>query len=241
LCGFGNGNDSSQENRNMLMQDTLTEYVHEAPEFGYAQAPETYGESDYSRYGSPFGFLRFFNPFARRRTAAAAPPPAPMPGHEMPPPDMPTEPGAGEVAYDGFGNPLGFLIPPPIVPPFLRFTPPQFRFTPPNLSIAPPRVVWSPILRRFVRWVFSPTQRRWIQLPAAPPGAPVPAYSPFRRRWPLGWIRPTLPYTGLGPNRLYMRCAVWPGPSGLVPALAAQTPAAAAAAMGRRRRRRRRR
>ena len=35
---------------------------------------------------------------------------------------------------------------------------------------------------------------------------------------PTGWIRPPLPYTGLGPRRLYMRCSVWPGPRGLVPA-----------------------
>jgi hypothetical protein len=226
----------------MLMQDTLTGYVHEAPELGYAEAPDAYGQVDYSGYGSPLGFIRFFNPFAGRRRRAAAPPPpepppGPPPGGEMPPPDMPPEPGAGEVAYDGLGNPLGFLLPTPsLVPPFLRFRPPQ-------LSITPPRVVWSPILRRFVRWVFSPTQRRWVQLPAAPPGAPSypGAISPFRRRWPLGWIRPQLPYTGLGPSRLYMRCAVWPGPKGLVPALAAQMPGAAAAGMGRRRRRRRRR
>ena len=28
----------------MVVQDTLTGYVHEAPEFGYAEAPEAYGE-----------------------------------------------------------------------------------------------------------------------------------------------------------------------------------------------------
>jgi hypothetical protein len=221
----------------MLMQDTLTGYVHEAPEFGYAEAPETYGEADYSGYGGPFGWFR------RRRAAAVEPPPAPMPmpSPEMPPPEMPAEPGAGAMAYDGFGNPVGFIFPPPIppiAPPFLRFTPPQFRFTPPNLSITPPRFIWSPILRRFVRWVFSPTLRRWIQQPSAPVPPGYPGAS--RGRWPLGWIRPSLPYTGLGPNRLYMRCAVWPGPSGLVPALAAQAQAATAG-MGRRRRRRRRR
>ena len=41
---------------------------------------------------------------------------------------------------------------------------------------------------------------------------------------PLGWQRPSLPYTGLGPRRLYMRCAVWPGPQGLVPGYAANMP-----------------
>jgi hypothetical protein len=150
----------------MVVQDALTGYVHEVPEF--AEAPAALGQLP--------GFLNPFRP--------------PLP----------------------------------------------FRIT-------PPRVTWSPILGRFVRSIFSPAQNRWIQAPAAPPGAPVPpgGFAPFRRRWPLGWIRPPLPYTGLGPNRLYMRCAVWPGPSGLVPALAAQTPAVAAGGMMRRVRRRRRR
>jgi len=66
-----------------------------------------------------------------------------------------------------------------------------------------------------------------------------------RTPWPRGWIRRPLPYTGLGPRRIYMRCAVWPGPKGLVPAHAAAMQAAAAAqqaaAMGRPRGRRRRR
>jgi len=66
----------------------------------------------------------------------------------------------------------------------------------------------------------------------------------WRRPWPQewGWRRAPLPYTGLGPQRMYMRCAVWPGPKGLVPrhalTMAPASPAAAASA-GRRRRRRR--
>ena len=88
-------------------------------------------------------------------------------------------------------------------------------------------------------------------MPYPRPGMPAPPRPP----WPLGWVRPHLPYTGLGPRRLYMRCAVWPGPRGLVPAsAAAATPAAlpapgtpaaaaaqAAAAAGHHRRHRRRR
>jgi hypothetical protein len=45
-----------------------------------------------------------------------------------------------------------------------------------------------------------------------------------RSPWPAGWQRAPLPYTGLGPRRLYMRCAVWPGPQGLVPGYAANMP-----------------
>lgn len=207
----------------MVVQDALTGYVHEAPEFGYAEAPDAYGEVAYDGYGNPVGLIlpHLINLIRGRRRAATPPPPPPMP--EMPPPDMPMEPGAGEVAYDGFGNPVGFIPLPGVSPPGL------------SLRIQPPRVLWSPTLQRFVRWIFSPTQNRWVQSPAAP-GA-----MPYRRPWPMGWIRPSLPYTGLGPNRLYMRCAVWPGPKGLVPALAAQMTPGAPGAGGRRRRRRRRR
>src|SRR5262249_8903269 len=141
---------------------------------------------------------------------------------------MPTEPDAGALAYDGFGNPVGFIN---LLPPLLRVT--------------PPRITWSPVLRQFVRSIFSPTQNRWIQVPvpagAMPARRPWPPRSipPSRRPGRLGWLRPSLPSTGLGPTRLYMRCAVWPGPQGLVPAVAAQTPAAGG--MGRRRWRPRRR
>jgi hypothetical protein len=75
---------------------------------------------------------------------------------------------------------------------------------------------------------------------------------PSQFPWPLGWRRPELPYTGLGPRRMYMRCAMWPGPAGLVPthaaalspqqqAMAAQAQAQAQARAGGRGRRRRRR
>jgi hypothetical protein len=58
-----------------------------------------------------------------------------------------------------------------------------------------------------------------VPMPAGFPGSPS-----FRPPWPAGWVRPPLPYTGLGPRRLYMRCAVWPGPRGLVPAFAQNSP-----------------
>jgi hypothetical protein len=137
--------------------------------------------------------------------------------HEAP------EPGYAQTpAYDGFGNPVGFVGELPLPFPWAR------------------RTVWSPLLRRFVQMIWSPTQRRWIQ-PPLPGGFPRPP-------WPMGWIRPQLPYTGLGPRRLYMRCAVWPGPSGLVPADAAAMqpqpgipgPGGAPGRRGRRRMRRRR-
>ena len=72
----------------------------------------------------------------------------------------------------------------------------------------------------------SATGQALANLPGMPGFAPPLPGAPFMpggmpRPWPLGWIRPSLPYTGLGPRRLYMRCAVWPGPQGLVPGNAA--------------------
>jgi hypothetical protein len=44
----------------------------------------------------------------------------------------------------------------------------------------------------------------------------------FRAPPPVGWVTPALPFTGTRPRRMYLRCAVWPGPAGLVPAFATQ-------------------
>jgi len=56
---------------------------------------------------------------------------------------------------------------------------------------------------------------------ASAPQQGFPMMPHFRPPFPLGWQHSPLPYTGLGPKRLYMRCAVWPGPAGLVPGYAA--------------------
>jgi hypothetical protein len=60
----------------------------------------------------------------------------------------------------------------------------------------------------------------------APP--PVPA-APMRPL-PPGWIRRPVPYQGRKGRRVYLRCALWRGPRGLVPASAAQAPPVAAQA-----------
>lgn len=195
----------------MVPSDALTGYVHEAP--------EAYGQVAYDGFGNPVGFL-LPHLFRLLRGRARPPQPAMMP----PPEPVPAAPDMGEVAYDGLGQPVGLL------PPFLR----------PGLPIPTPSTVWSPLLRRFVQRLWSPTQQRWVTAPT-PGTPPFPAVAPWRRPWPTGWIRPPLPYTGLGPNRLYLRCAVWPGPRGLVPALAMQPQAAAPGGMVRRGRRRFRR
>ena len=143
--------------------------------------------------------------------------------HEVP--DAPASYGVGGVLYDGLGNPVGW-----------------------NPFSALRRVVSAPLnlVRSAVQGVSSLTNPQaggavFPQPPyqpaspyqpspyQTPPGYPPPSpYGPpaygAPRPPPLGWINPPLPYTGLGPRRLYMRCAVWPGPQGLVPGYAANMP-----------------
>jgi hypothetical protein len=162
--------------------------------------------------------------------------------------EYPDQIGEGQVLFDGLGNPVGFL---PFIPKIASLA----------TSVLPGLIRGAaPAVRGLVGQL--PGMVRGLVggqggvpampgMPAAMPPFPLPAPRP---PWPAGWIRPQLPYTGFGPRRLYMRCAVWPGPRGLVPASAAQAqaapvaplpPAAAAqqaamARVGRRRFRRRR-
>lgn len=134
--------------------------------------------------------------------------------HEMP--DQYGDYGVGEVAYDGLGNPVGFIGP--------------LRDIVRNIPIV------GGLVNRFLPGASSQPQAPTPFMPPLPfpgpmigpqiPGLVGQALSMFgpRTPLPLGWNRPQLPYTGLGPRRLYMRCAVWPGPRGLVPAHAANMP-----------------
>lgn len=142
----------------------------------------------------------------------------------------------GEVVYDGLGNPVGFS-------PFDLIK---------RVVSAPFNLVRGAVqgIGNLVRGGPQPPVPFQPPIPA-PGGAPMYPQYPYRpmsfgrRPWPLGWNRSSLPYTGLGPKRLYMRCAVWPGPAGLVPANVgpggAMIPGFPGAGGGRRRRRRRRR
>ncbi len=71
---------------------------------------------------------------------------------------------------------------------------------------------------------FGLVPRRHPRPPQLRPGAPL-GKAPGM---PPGWEHPSSPYAGRGPKRVYMRCAVWPGPRGLVPASAKHAPPAAA-------------
>lgn len=153
----------------------------------------------------------------------------------------------GEPVFDGLGNPVGFL---PFIP-----------------KIASLASSFLPKIGGLVGNLFggggappfpSPLAALQSALPGGAPPIPGPMGSfmpppPPMYGQPPGWVPRPDPYTGMRGRRMYMRCAVWPGPRALVPAMAAQMPAVAAAipaaaaaaaqtaaAMGYRRRRRRR-
>jgi hypothetical protein len=128
----------------------------------------------------------------------------------------------GETVYDGLGNPVGRLA--GIFDDIGRAVG--------SVVKAIPGV--GPVLSNFL-----PGGAAGPPVPPSPPGFPqlpfpqlpgasafptAPGFPSFRPPWPTGWVRPPLPYTGLGPKRLYMRCAVWPGPRGLVPGFAQNLP-----------------
>lgn len=160
--------------------------------------------------------------------------------------EYPDNVGESQMLYDGLGNPVGIF---PFLPKIAALASKAL----PAISSIASRIPGvgkifggGPGLPGMPRLPFP------FPIPIPRPGMP----GPFPPPMPRGWVRPPLPYTGLGPRRLYMRCAVWPGPRGLVPAHAATaatgalpapgTPAAAAAqaaaaAAGRRRRGRGRR
>lgn len=198
----------------MLVQDTLTGSLHEVP--------------DSQPYGAYLGEL----------------------------PDQ-----MGEVAYDGFGNPVGLAFLAPLAAKFaptaLKALPGIFRgarsairrFVPAARAFqrALPGAIqqFVPAARAFQQAVpaavqqFAPAAQAFQQAMPGPMPAPgeeaefaeVPypmTATPFMRPPPPGWIPRPSPYTGLQPRPVYMRCLVWRGPRGLVPARAAQTPPAVA-------------
>jgi hypothetical protein len=232
----------------MLIQDSLTGNLHEVPDHlsGYGD----YGAGDqvvYDGLGNPVGTLSgiFDDIIKGVGSVVSAIPQAvaaiPRAVASIPQAALSALPGGGPLgllSQAAAGGPLGLLgrmfgggAPAAGVPPTPVFA-------------RPPAPVWpTPTMGPGGLWR-APQQQYWR--------SPIPWTRPTP--WPAGWVHPQLPYTGLGPRRLYMRCAVWPGPKGLVPSFAALTPAqaqaaaiqqaaqqAAAAVMGGRRRYRRRR
>jgi len=162
--------------------------------------------------------------------------------------------GEAPVVYDGLGNPVGlpFLAPiaaaagPLIAKAAGALAPMAGRLLPQAGRLIGRLIPQAGgLLRNLLPGGGAPAR---IAPPAFPrfPGLPIPRpYRPrpfFRAPHPVGWVTPALPFTGTQPRRMYLRCAVWPGPGGLVPGFATQPmPGAPGMTMPLRRRRRRRR
>ncbi len=158
---------------------------------------------------------------------------------------------AGQMVFDGFGNPVGglfddigkaigsiasvagpiaqTLLPGPagaliggaanlvkgLVPGGSPAPPPAAPPAPMPVQVSPPGMPPMPFQAMPPAMPFQPG----MAMPPGMPGAFPPAVP--------GWTTAPVPYTGLGPQRMYMRCAVWPGPPGLAPQYALNTPGAA--------------
>jgi hypothetical protein len=133
----------------------------------------------------------------------------------------------GEPVYDGFGNPVGGIfddivgaVKNVVSAPIQAAT----SMLNPMNALNPIGAVGN-ILGNIIPGM-GPSPQAAAPAPAGgmmpwAPGFPPRPMPYFRPPLPTGWQHAPLPYTGLGPKRLYMRCAVWPGPSGLVPGYAA--------------------
>jgi hypothetical protein len=259
----------------MLVQDTLTGYFHEVPDsqlydVDFAEFQEPYGEAQmvYDGFGNPVGLAPALLPvatafapaagrlfrglFGRRSRRSPVGPTSAL---------LPIAAGLAPAAGGLIRGLFQRRRPPPPAPQPMVAPPPDMVAPPPPTTEMMPESAPAeePPMGQFVYDGLGNPVGISPYMPAIrsfPQGA-LQQRQPWRPPWPQGWIRPPLPYTGLGPRRLYMRCAVWPGPRGLVPVSAAQAqapavgpvppavgpvpPAAAMAQMGRRRSRRRRR
>jgi hypothetical protein len=151
--------------------------------------------------------------------------------HQVPDYQMYQRPGGLEL-YDGLGNPVG-LFPGliqaakglvsniPIVGGLVRNLLPggPAAFPSPAAAVAQglPAVAQAlpPVAQAAAPFLPPPIGGLISSLfPGAAPPLPTPP----------GWIPAPVPYTGLPPRRVYMRCSTWRAPTGLVPAFAPQMP-----------------
>lgn len=141
-----------------------------------------------------------------------------------------------EVVYDGLGNPVGFSFRRAFRGLVKRAMPFATSMLGPygqiiNRALPIARRALGPVALRTAQ---AFRQRALQQLSgfgeeaaaAAAPGLPMPAIpppaaAPVAPPVPAGWVQPPIPYTGRTGRRVYLRCAAWPGPRGLVPTGAA--------------------
>jgi len=191
----------------MLMRDNLG-YVHEIAE------PQLYEPSSvvFDGLGNPIGQLGDFWDVIK---SVAAPITAPLQaigqaaGHILP--------AIGQ-ALPAVGNLL--TAPLQMAGGLVSHLLPGQQAAPAQAPVAAPAAP-MPLQPPLFGGVLPPNQPfPWLRPPMTmfPPQLSFPPHPHI----PPGWMHAPLPYTGLGPKRMYMRCAVWPGPAGLVPAHAAQ-------------------
>ncbi len=149
----------------------------------------------------------------------------------------------GEVVYDGLGNPVGFsfrkafgTLVKKAVPFATSMLGPYGQII--NRALPMVRSALGPIAQRAAQAARQQALQQLsgygeappvpVPVPVAPVAvAPPPPGAAMAPRPGARWMRPPVPYTGLRGRRLYLRCAAWPGPKGLVPTFAAQgTPGA---------------
>lgn len=198
----------------MLAQDPLG-YVHEVPELGYAgygmaEFPDgSIAEVPLDGYGGYAGYGGYGLPFLAPLAAAIAPMAAQAVGRILP------------SAAQAVGRAVGGIIPGVM-----------------NAAGTAGRLLGQGVgalqqgFQQGSATPFGPRPMPMPMLPGVPgamalppaPGMPRPFFPRpfFRAPQPVGWVTPALPFTGTRPRRMYMRCSVWPGPAGLVPAFANQ-------------------
>ena len=231
----------------MLVQDTLTGYLHEVPdtqlyETDYSEYPEPLGEVLYDGFGNPVG-LPFLAPLA----AALAP----LAAKALPAIASKIIPAAARALpgiVRGVTGAVSRFV--PVAQAMTRALPGAMQ------QLVPAATAFQQAIPGVMQQ-FAPAAQAFQQAFAPGAGAdsefaevPFPMLRPYLRPPPPGWIPRPHPYTGLRPRRFYLRCLAWPGPRGLVPSSAAAaippppgavTPAAAPALGMRRHHRIRRR
>jgi hypothetical protein len=201
----------------MLVQDTLTGAVHEVPEgqlyeAGYAESPEQMAEGQilYDGLGNPVGFS--FLKKAFRAASRLAPLASLLP-----------VPGAGMLTQ----------VAQRALPGLMRQLAPTARRL---QRVLPPGVVqqFAPVAQAFQQAIPPAAPAESVEgfygeaVPAqAIPAQSIPAQPMVAQPLPPqppGWIPRPSPYVGTKGRPVYLRCLLWRGPKGLVPAAAAQTP-----------------
>lgn len=204
----------------MLYQDMLTGYFHEVPDdqfdyYGYCGYPEEYFAEYPDDYYS--GYLdEYFDDYPEDYFTG-------YPGAYLG--EYPYEIGNGPVIYDELGNPVGIMsllrAGTRLLPGIIKGATSVARKILPTVT----RGVKS-LVRGGLPIPLSPQIPLAHRLMSQAAQGLIPKLSgqPFPSVRPPGWIPRPTPYQGLRPRRLYMRCLMWPGPRGLVPAKAAVAP-----------------